>query len=478
MLPSQDQNNKDTYTIENQIEQMLNDLMVDQPEEDNIICFTDDMSNYSESTSPSFSMNNYKRNDKKCPTISFSNVSPCQPMINRNFQSSLFRPRHNTKGANVNSNMQMILNQRTGSRKNTYELMKSQNVINNFKSLQIEMMLIEIGNALVKAEQIDYYIYSRLQGNFINVIKTHKGSKIFQNYLKNTSPDIIHQIFLEIKPELLNIISDPYANYFIKRFYIYLSQKERVDFLYCIQSEIVRLSLDNIGTYPIQAIIDQVTSNNEKSIIIHAIEDSLSLFCYDTYGTHVIEKILSHFDFIFTSFIYSFIIDNFLLLAYDINGICVVKKALIYCDKENLHNTLYQYSYENALKLVEHPFGNYVIQVIAENWSENEVINLASQFKGKFVELSNKKYSSNVIERCLEKSQTIIAMYSEEVSGRIAEVMKSSYGNYVIQKALKVAQGRTREFLAVNVNKNIYKLYDKKLIAKWKAIVSFYLESN
>ena len=119
--------------------------------------------------------------------------------------------------------------------------MKSQAAFCDFKSLQMEMMLIEVGNALVKVEQIDYYIYSRLKGNFINVIKTHKGSKIFQNYLKNTSPDILHNIYLEIKQELTNIINDPYANYFCKRFYAFLSQKDRVDFLYTIQSEIVYL---------------------------------------------------------------------------------------------------------------------------------------------------------------------------------------------------------------------------------------------
>ena len=47
--------------------------------------------------------------------------------------------------------------------------------------------------------------------------------------------------------------------------------------------------------------------------------------------------------------------------------------------------------------------------------------------------------------------------------------------NYVIQKALKISAGRNKEILADNVNKNIYKLNDKKLISKWKNIVSFHL---
>ena len=54
--------------------------------------------------------------------------------------------------------------------------------------------------------------------------------------------------------------------------------------------------------------------------------------------------------------------------------------------------------------------------------------------------------------------------------------MRNSFGNYVIQKALKISAGRNKEILADNVNKNIYKLNDKKLISKWKNIVSFHLQ--
>ena len=56
--------------------------------------------------------------------------------------------------------------------------------------------------------------------------------------------------------------------------------------------------------------------------------------------------------------------------------------------------------------------------------------------------------------------------------------MKNNFGNYVIQKALKISSNEDNKKLAYEVEKNIYKLNDKKLILKWKNIVSPHLESN
>ena len=62
-------------------------------------------------------------------------------------------------------------------------------------------------------------------------------------------------------------------------------------------------------------------------------------------------------------------------------------------------------------------------------------------FKGHFFKLSLEKYASNVIERCIEKDEEILNDYIDEIikSNAIHEVMKSNYGNYVIQKVLKLA---------------------------------------
>ena len=346
-------------------------------------------------------------------------------------------------------------------------------------NMQIEILLYELNSALTKTEKIDYYIYNKLQGNFVNIIKTHRGSRIFQNYLKNTHSEIIHKIFLEVNPYLTELIIDSYANYFCKRFFNYLNQKDRIDFLLSIKDSLTKISINNIGTYPIQGIIEQIGSKNEKKIIINSIKDSISEFCYDTYGTHVLEKIISCFEEEFTEFIFEFVGNNFLNLSNHINGICIVKKILSLTHKKEIHEKLKKIINENAFNLIQHSYGNYVIQIIIETWDINEILEILSNFHNKYSILSMLKYSSNVVERCIEKSEIILKEYINEIcsNGRIAEIMKNNFGNYVIQKALKLSINEDKKKLAEEVDKNIYKLNDRKLILKWKSIVNPHLDN-
>ena len=50
--------------------------------------------------------------------------------------------------------------------------------------------------------------------------------------------------------------------------------------------------------------------------------------------------------------------------------------------------------------------------------------------------------------------------------------MKNPYGNYVIQKALRLATGYHKGKLTGIIKKHLEKLHDKKLIGKWKKILS------
>ena len=194
---------------------------------------------------------NYKRSESRKKTYpNFNN--------NDNYQK------------NINNNILLVP---------TYNQIFYQNHNNlNQINYNTEYLIFQLKFNLERNGKIDHYIYSLVKGIFINIIKNQKGSKIFQKYLKSTHCDILHQIFLEIKPNLEEIITDFYANYFCKRFFTFLNQKDRIDFLLVIEKSLVKLSSDSIGTYPIQTIIEHVGSKNEKNIIINALKDHLS--CY------------------------------------------------------------------------------------------------------------------------------------------------------------------------------------------------------
>ena len=389
---------------------------------------------------------NYKRSDSRRKTYP-------------NFNNNNEKPQKN-----ANNNI-LIIPSYNG---NFYQNQNNYNQIN----YNTEYLIFQLKFNLEKTGKIDHYIYSLVKGAFLNIIKNQKGSKIFQKYLKTTHCDILHQIFIELKPNLEEIITDFYANYFCKRFFTFLNQKDRIDFLYVIEKSLVKLSSDGIGTYPIQTIIEHVGSKNEKNIIINALKDNIKELSLDPFGTHVLEKLLACFEEEYVTFIYNYIVDNFLELANNSNGICIVKKLLSFTHKKNLHDKLKIIVKENALQLISHPFGNFVIQVVVECWNDyNDILYL---FDKKYYSLSLEKYASNVVERCIEKDENILNNYIEEIINinKICEVMKSNYGNYVIQKAIKLAKGEFKKKLVYNAAKDINKLKEPKLIKKWKSILS------
>jgi hypothetical protein len=90
------------------------------------------------------------------------------------------------------------------------------------------------------------------------------------------------------------------------------------------------------------------------------------------------------------------------------------------------------------------------------------------------------KYSSNVIERCIEHHPKCLSKFINEIvtSNRIVDLMKNNFGNYVVQKALRISNGFEKVQLIDTVAKNISRLGDKKLISKWRSIVNPHLENS
>lgn len=94
-----------------------------------------------------------------------------------------------------------------------------------------EVMISEVEANLRKIDRIDENLFAKLKGNFITIIQTQNGSRLFQTHLKNTSPSIIKKIYRELKGNLLNMMTDPYANYFCQKIYGFLNKDDQSSFI-------------------------------------------------------------------------------------------------------------------------------------------------------------------------------------------------------------------------------------------------------
>jgi len=273
---------------------------------------------------------------------------------------------------------------------------------------------------------------------------------------------------------------DLYANYFFQKFYGYLNDSDRILFLNKIKKDMVSIANNKIGTYPLQAVIDKMRTVAEKDILIDAMKDSVLVMCQDQNGVHVIEKIILCFTEADILCIYESIIDNFEVIANNANGLCVAKLIILCKNPENLKK-LHLKIVNNSLLLVQNPYGNYAIQKALENWKIEDLEILIKQFCNKFYDLSKHKYSSNAVEKSLDRGgEVIMAKFIDEISymNRVVDLMKNEYGNFVIQKALKLSENINRKKLIKLIQKNVEKIGDKKLIIKWKNIVNSYVNTN
>ena len=95
-----------------------------------------------------------------------------------------------------------------------------------------------------------------------------------------------------------------------------------------------------------------------------------------------------------------------------------------------------------CLDLMQDPYGNYVIQYVLDHCSDQDINLIVACPLGRLVNLSKQKFSSNVIEKCLEKANPELCQrYIEELCQPISirDLLHDQYANYVLQKAIQVA---------------------------------------
>ena len=339
----------------------------------------------------------------------------------------------------------------------------------------------DLESLLIKNGYFTHQIYNKLKGTFIVLMKSQQTSRILQYYLDKTPNDVIHLIFSEFSNQVDTLLLDPYANYFCLKIFYFLNFNDRLIFLKKISPILDVLSVNKIATYPIQCIIEKLISDEEKNIIVNSLKKNLMKLCFDVYGAHVIEKIIINFDYEkHLDNILNFISDNFLFLSNNSNGLCIVKKTITleYKYKGERFNKMKNNLKQKALELIQNPYGNYALQTAIDNWSLDDIKEIYPMFYGKCLVFSIQKFSSNVIEKCIQKSAEFTFKFINEIctnESSICILLKNNYGNYVIQTTLKICDESKKTILISLIKKNLVLINDKKLTNKWRSIISSYV---
>lgn len=63
---------------------------------------------------------------------------------------------------------------------------------------------------------------------------------------------------------------------------------------------------------------------------------------------------------------------------------------------------------KECMEIVQDPFGNYAIQHVLEVYGSSLSIGIINEIKNNILSLSMQKFSSNVVEKCIEYSNYVI----------------------------------------------------------------------
>jgi hypothetical protein len=114
--------------------------------------------------------------------------------------------------------------------------------------------------------------------------------------------------------------------------------------------------------------------------------------------------------------LYELILENFVKLANNSNGLCIVKKLIINAKKDSTIQRTIDLLLQNFAILIQNSYGNYTIQTAFETWSHDFTEPLYKQLYSQFHQLSMSKYSSNVIEKCFERGgDDILVKFIDEI---------------------------------------------------------------
>lgn len=178
------------------------------------------------------------------------------------------------------------------------------------------------------------------------------------------------------------------------------------------------------------------------NLVVSILQDHVRTLVEDINGNHAIQKVLFTFRSPNNQFIFDQMAQQCKEIACHKHGCCVMQKCIQGAD-EGQKSALIDEIIKNTQTFVRNQYGNYVVQYVLDLKDFDVNTRVGQELLGSLIELCNEKYSSNVIEKCLEhnhkeiKNQMVKEMLTAD---SYLNFLTDQYGNYVIQKTLGVAE--------------------------------------
>ncbi|KAF7294896.1 PUM-HD domain-containing protein [Mycena indigotica] len=295
-----------------------------------------------------------------------------------------------------------------------------------------------------------------LKGHIVEFSSDQHGSRFIQTELNDATSEEIQSVFDEIVPDnTLHLIQDVFGNYVIQKLLEHGTQAHKDALVGAMEGHIIYLSSNVYGCRVVQKAFECVTPEQQAKFV-QELEPHILRCVKDSNGNHVIQKVIERVSPDRLGFISTFIGHAHELASHPF-GCRVLQQCLRHLPEPYTRPLLDELLKSHTANLMQDQFGNYVVQFILENGLPRDRASIITQLRGRMLSMARHKFASNVCEKAMifGDSDGRKAMI-EELMGPalrpdgptpIGLLMKDQYGNYVLQRALSVAEGEQKEAL-------------------------------
>ena len=128
----------------------------------------------------------------------------------------------------------------------------------------------------------------------------------------------------------------------------------------------MEIACDTSGTHSLQSLIENINSKEEEEILQQSIEKHLMKLSCSSNATHIIQKLILTAEDRERIYLNTFVLDNFVKLSLNGNGICVIKKFIMANHNTEIINQILTLIDNNCVELSLDQYGNYAIQYALE----------------------------------------------------------------------------------------------------------------
>ena len=298
-----------------------------------------------------------------------------------------------------------------------------------------------------------------INGSWRIMLKDQKGSKLIQKKIEEKSPDFLNKLYEQIKNNLKEIMTDQYGNYVIQKFVEYCDKKVISEMFSQISNSLYEISINNYGTRPVQKMIENLAMNmstQDINIILGMTKGNVLDLIKDINGNRVIQSIIQNFkNKELLSPLYKELNENITEILKTKSGCCVFSKVILNITENDL-NLIVDNIMKNFASFINDEFGNISLKRLIKLNNENYNSKIFPCIKDSIINFSCQKFSSNVIEACIDNNTTLKKKTIEKLiddDSIISKLIIDQFGNYIVQKALQNSEQKEFDII-INIIKN------------------------